>query len=115
MLSFAKLAALLIALGPKLPKAWALLQELYFLFEDQITKALDKQAASEGLELVAVSAEDLELESKILQVLEQDASARGEPLQAIDFSRIRRLIKFAQAAGLDTILISILTKAATGG
>jgi hypothetical protein len=98
-----KVYALLVDIGPRLPKAWALLQALYDLFADKI------EAAGE-LEVVEMPAEVLAMEQQITDKLAADGS-----LNAIDFTRLRKLAKWANESGTASFLISILVRAAAGG
>lgn len=107
--SLVKVSTLLIALGPKLPKAWALLEQLYGLFAEQI------EAAGE-LEVVDLPAEVLAMQDAIVKAMIDQAKAANEPLAMVDFGRMRKLVRFLAASEWgQQLLETLLTKAALPG
>jgi hypothetical protein len=103
--SFLSLLQLIVALGPKIPKAMELLKALYDLFATEIEAAIP----AGGLELVADTDEELALIGQISEALSADGTQA-----AFDGSRLRGLVKFLNDSGLGSLLVGILTQAAAG-
>ena len=106
-----KILALLASLGPKIPQAVKLLNDLWELFADDIAKTIG-QPGNE-LQLTELSAD----EQKHLDTISAALSASGTQA-AFDLQRFRELAAWAAKSEIGKIVLSsiltLLTKALAG-
>jgi len=102
-MTYLDLLKALLSLGPKLPAILAWLQSGFELF-----KGLLPSADTGELAITELSEEEKGAERQVADIV-------AGPSGAFDGSRLRALFTFLQASGLGPILISLLTKLATGG
>lgn len=110
-MNYLELLRKLVALGSKLPDVWPKLVQVFTLIQE-IAVALGFNSAGDSagtLNMEAASEEESALEAQVGQLL----AAPGAEA-AWDGSRLRALWKFMQDTGLDSILVTLLTKLLAG-